>query len=501
MSFVTLNAQVYSNFEIAPVIPEENAFLDASTAFNSEYAGTDNNIGKGLIFPSVDLTTFAFKVDMVLADGAMFATYFDGMIVYNRGNGKTLTSEETTLEGYDNPNEHSTVSPGFYYFSNPKGHANENASLAEGKWLPLGGCCCDGEGGIDLGGDTGDWGDGGDIGGDTGGDTGGETPGDEAAPTLVKNGWATVDFSTGGPGGLGKMAVSIPDGSTVQWYNVSSGGTPISEAAGLKEWDPQKEGIVSSIPGVYTFYAETFDGSTSSATRTPVTFTVCGAPNNTGGLITFMCHNLGANQELDPFKWDNSLGVTDGRDIKGGLYQWGRKDPAHAIRSSTREHGRTDTPSDGIFYIGYSDWRLTQDDTLWGDGTQNMVMAKADDDPCPAGWKVPSNEQWGSIYGMSEGVGGEGGLHWDGTEIWVQVGGESDSGYKVGSSLYLPSAGDRTGWSSMVVGMNGMYWSSTVHPDPNQRHARFMQFNAWGGVTITTSAIRSDAHSVRCIAE
>ncbi|MEC3877595.1 hypothetical protein [Chryseobacterium salviniae] len=93
--------------------------MDASTNNDSTI-----NDGKGLIFPRTDLTQFTFKT--ANADGILFPTYFDGMVVYNSGTGNTVSGNGIVT----------SVTPGFYYFSNPNGAANQN--LTTGQWLPLG---------------------------------------------------------------------------------------------------------------------------------------------------------------------------------------------------------------------------------------------------------------------------------------------------------------------------------------------------------------------------
>lgn len=124
---IKLSAQAYSNSDLQANITDSNAFLDASSNFNSSANGSQS-LGKGLVFPDTDLTQFEF--DMTLADGIYFPSYFDGMVVYNTGNGNTRT-------GGSNPTVASTVTAGFYYFSNPDGATNENVSA--GTWKPLGG--------------------------------------------------------------------------------------------------------------------------------------------------------------------------------------------------------------------------------------------------------------------------------------------------------------------------------------------------------------------------
>ena len=123
----TTNAQILSNTVPSANIPQSNAFLDASTSYSS-IAGENNNKHKGLVFPDVDLTSFQFE--NVIADGATFPSYYDGMIVYNSATGTTLTTGI-------NPSTSTSVTPGFYYFSNPNGAANGN--VTSGIWKPLGG--------------------------------------------------------------------------------------------------------------------------------------------------------------------------------------------------------------------------------------------------------------------------------------------------------------------------------------------------------------------------
>jgi len=95
--------------------------LDGSTYFSAE-SGANNNVGKGIIIPSVNLTTFQFLTSF--ADGVTFPTYFDGMIVYNNKAGNTATGQGVQT----------AVTPGFYYFYNPNA-----TGIATGVWKPLGG--------------------------------------------------------------------------------------------------------------------------------------------------------------------------------------------------------------------------------------------------------------------------------------------------------------------------------------------------------------------------
>lgn len=76
----TAYSQVKTN-QIATPETSSNAFLDASENTDGQAA----SVGKGLLFPQTDLSTF--KLDITAADGINYPTYFDGMIVYNTNEG------------------------------------------------------------------------------------------------------------------------------------------------------------------------------------------------------------------------------------------------------------------------------------------------------------------------------------------------------------------------------------------------------------------------------
>lgn len=121
------SAQVLTNQPVNPTISNSNVLLDGSTNFSTE-SGAQPNVGKGIVIPSVDLVNFQF--DLTLADGATFPTMFDGMIVYNRSTGTTLTTGNRSSTA-------TAVTPGYYYFYNPNGYNNQD--VKPGVWRPIGG--------------------------------------------------------------------------------------------------------------------------------------------------------------------------------------------------------------------------------------------------------------------------------------------------------------------------------------------------------------------------
>src|SRR5690554_5089959 len=109
-------SQILTNEDTQSTLTGTNFFLDASK-FNNH----PNDQGKGLGFPRVDLTQFVF--DTSLITDLRIDSDFDGMLVYNSGDGQTLQGQGQQVD----------VEPGFYYFSNPGNPRN----ITNGKWIRL----------------------------------------------------------------------------------------------------------------------------------------------------------------------------------------------------------------------------------------------------------------------------------------------------------------------------------------------------------------------------
>lgn len=103
-----VNAQIRTNNLLGAQISTSSAFLDASsfTVWNSS-----TNVGKGLLFPRVNLTTFTAISSSGSGIPNNYPTRFDGMIVYNSATGTSGLG--STL-----------VTPGFYYYKNTTTNVN-----------------------------------------------------------------------------------------------------------------------------------------------------------------------------------------------------------------------------------------------------------------------------------------------------------------------------------------------------------------------------------------
>ena len=95
-----------------------------------------------------------------------------------------------------------------------------------------------------------------------------------------------------------------------------------------------------------------------------------------------MSKNLGASQI--------SISSTDALSY-GDLYQWGRNSDGHQLRTSSVAAGPVASESEGSHFITNGsvpyDWLDTRDDTRWNGAT------KGAHDPCPSGFRVPTETE------------------------------------------------------------------------------------------------------------
>ena len=132
---------------------------------------------------------------------------------------------------------------------------------------------------------------------------------------------------------------------------------------------------------------------------------------------------------------------------------------------------------------------------LWNvnEGKDNADVVKTATDPCPKGWRVPTQAEWIAIgAGQEPAVSG---TTWDGTNLRLTVPGKES-----GKNLLLPAAGNRnssTG-ASYCQGASGNYWSSSVPAASTL--ASNVYFDSAGKLNSSTSS-RANGFSVRCVQE
>ncbi len=199
-----------------------------------------------------------------------------------------------------------------------------------------------------------------------------------------------------------------------------------------------------------------------------VTFTYNGSTVTYGTVVSadsrcWLDRNLGATQVATSS--DDSASF-------GHLFQWGRLDDGHQVRTSptTTILSNSDEPGHGNFIklnTSPYDWRSPQNNDLWqGEGGIN--------NPCPDGYRLPTQAEW-DLERLS----------------WSSNNAEG----AFFSPLKLPLAGYRDLFSGSVdyEGSYGFYWSSTV----NNTNSWYLAFSS--GIANMYNLHRARGSSVRCI--
>ena len=195
----------------------------------------------------------------------------------------------------------------------------------------------------------------------------------------------------------------------------------------------------------------------------------CGAYVAAGVWKEFGCYNLGAaNTSVDPF--------TPSWEINGDYWQWGKKVVAAAGPTGS---GSTQANSGSI--AGWSSFGAGNG--AWLDNSKTVI------DPCPSGYRVPTNAQWEGVIGNNvlTNIGS-----WNGSPI------NYSSGKRIGNALFLPAAGFRGSTDGALVyrGHYGFYCSSS-----EDGSARAWNLYIDSGNASTYLDYRTGGQSVRCIAE
>lgn len=225
----------------------------------------------------------------------------------------------------------------------------------------------------------------------------------------------------------------------------------------------------------------------------------CGAATTTGGWLNFMCHNLGADESLDPLSY--VVGNADGSGgTLGWLFQSGRPADGHQKRNSTvsNQMNSLQVPGTDVFYIyidgsNYYWCTSTMSENVWGNDTKPGT-----NNPCPTGWRLPTTKEWRSIMGNPTDYIAPTAARTNNRWEWT------GKGYLVSESLFLPAAGSRSWMTGNLggSGSSGYYHSSSVWKGT----AYTMRFNNlyidggfnYGGSTGLYS-YGSGGQAIRCV--
>jgi len=281
----------------------------------------------------------------------------------------------------------------------------------------------------------------------------------------VNTALTAITHTTTGATGIG-TATGLPAGVTASWAanTITISGTPT--AVGTFNYSiPLTGGI----------------GSVSAAGTITVNPAGCGAVVDVGGVWkVFKCHNLGADTLADPF--------TASWRLIGNYYQWGRNTN---ITSGSPRYGAAGPtgPGSGEANAGFIVVNTTDAaNGAWVDGS------KTTNDPCPAGFRVPTKAQWLAVINTSLNTVSYG-TGWGSSPTNYAAGLRIGSGT---SGLFLPAAGYRDSSSGTLNdrGYSGYYWSST-EDGSFALSLLFGNYFASADGTFT----RTFGLSVRCVAE
>jgi uncharacterized protein (TIGR02145 family) len=211
--------------------------------------------------------------------------------------------------------------------------------------------------------------------------------------------------------------------------------------------------------------------------------TNCWAMVSMTDTLFFQCHNLAsANPCADPF--------TPSWETNGGYWQWGRKGPDESLwlHTNTTEfaHGPAGPgPADanGGTIAGWN--QTAAPNGAWSDAS------KTAEDPCPAGFRVPTKAQWDGVRenNLQSVIG-----------TWFAGSTNYSAGRFFGPALMLPASGRRHPADGLLEyrGHDGYYWSSTAY-EYGTNFAWDLEFSS--GVSYPYNPHRRNGFSIRCAAE
>ena len=259
------------------------------------------------------------------------------------------------------------------------------------------------------------------------------------------------------------------------------GRNPIRLAVGATDrflfsitpWDATNHTVTwsSSHPNIAT--VDVANGTITALTTGTTTITVstqCGSRTATGTVTVEGTINISSSIDgvvIDGIRWATRNVDMPGTfaphpESAGRFFQWG------TLNGATHH------------------WAATGTVTGWNSNSPDRVAWTAANDPCPTGWRVPTQAELQSLNNAGAG--------------WITH--NSVNGRIFGSgtnTIFLPAAGIRSNSNGALsdVGTGGLYWSSTALGTTAAASLSIVSTNS----SVFTSRNRASGFSVRCVAD
>lgn len=271
----------------------------------------------------------------------------------------------------------------------------------------------------------------------------------------ISNSWGQVGIGTSNPNSAAALEIQ----------STSKGFLPprLTEAQ-IQTISNPPEGLIvyctnCTTKGLLVFNGSAYINLTNGNSGTVPTIT------SAGGAV-WMDRNLGATQVASSSTDVNAY---------GDLYQWGRNADGHQLRNSSTTAGPVASGNEGSNFIttdpiNGKDWLTVFNNTRWDGSTKGVH------DPCPTGFRVPTQAEWN-------------------TEVASWSSGNAAGAFA--SPLKLAMNGDRSFSGTLTnQGQAGYYWSSTVFSNTSSHALNFLSFD----VNVDRLE-KARGFGVRCIKE
>ncbi|HFK5504951.1 FISUMP domain-containing protein [Elizabethkingia anophelis] len=225
-------------------------------------------------------------------------------------------------------------------------------------------------------------------------------------------------------------------------------------------------------------FANAFDITPGRQNNLNVRISKCGAyigPNtNPVNYKEFMCQNLGATPGIDPFSPEAGN--------YGDKYQWGAQ-----TNQTGRHYSQANDQSNSGAISGWNSTILPNDS--WSD------TSKTANDPCPSGYRVPTNTEWQAVIDNNTNVERTGSWANSTTNYTTALYFRNSQGVR---TLMLPATGYRSHYPDGSLGYRGnggYYWSSSAGSSGGYL------LNVGSSSVLIGNYNRTYGYSVRCIAQ